>query len=111
MATHNTQWIEQHAFDLIILSRGVTLGNGTIGFYSNYKFRDFRKEYRVLSAAIDDQEIKERFFEFVSRDQVSAQIDPFSKEGEIVFRATKQAAERIEEDFRDEVRIQHHQPV
>ena len=45
IATHNVKWIEEHAYDLMIISRGVTLANGTVGFYVRHEFRDFRLKY------------------------------------------------------------------
>ena len=45
VATHNVKWIEEYAYDLMIISRGVTLANGTVGFYVRHEFRDFRLKY------------------------------------------------------------------
>ena len=45
IATHNVKWIDEHSYDLMIISRGVTLANGTVGFYVRHEFRDFRLKY------------------------------------------------------------------
>lgn len=53
IATHNTDWIEKHAFDLVLLSKGVITANGTVPFYRDYKFREFRKEYGIFKVKLD----------------------------------------------------------
>ena len=65
VATHNVKSIEEYAYDLMIISRGVTLANGTVGFYVRHEFRDFRLKYQVFTASIADQELRKRFTDFL----------------------------------------------
>ena len=77
----------------MVMSRGATLGNGTVGFYTHREFRDFKKQYLVFTATIHDKEQRNRFRTFLERDPETTQFDPFSQGEKITFRAPTQSAD------------------
>lgn len=88
VATHDVKWIDENCFDMIVLSGGRNLANGTLPFYrAKADYLTLRPPFRSYSVPIRSDEEKEAVLDYLRGWPHDVHVDPFCFHNEVKFRA------------------------